>query len=73
VTPTSPKPERRRFRPRDEVSKALSSVVRVWPYDGLLGSPGYREMGCDAQKFYLVHPDDPGGEGIVCEHEILTD
>lgn len=33
------------------------------------------ELGCDAQKFYEVHPDDcfEGCGDLLCEHEILTD
>lgn len=56
-------------------------VVRVKPWEFLERQVAlYRSIGCDAQKFYIIHPEDAaaiwqtdGCSMQVCEHEILTD
>ena len=34
----------------------------------------FRAMGCDATKFYFIHPEDSGvSNAAACEHEVLSD
>lgn len=35
----------------------------------------FREMGCDSNTFFIIHPEDSGLNiaSALCEHEILTD
>jgi len=60
-----------------QVEEYKKKIFRVRPFQP---SPEalamYRAVGCDATRFYLIHPDDVPGRGIsvgACEHEILTD
>ena len=63
----------------DERTAALKKIVRVceWqPSDDLLVS--FRIAGCDAEKFFRIHPDDLADRLaykviVQCEHGILTD
>lgn len=50
-------------------------VIRIRPFTGIVAIQDFRNMGCDAEKFYEVHPKDRGRNmgQLVCEHEILTD
>ena len=50
-------------------------VVRVRPFlGGGRGIALYREVGCDAEQFFEIHPHDAKGYNVIgCEHEILTD
>jgi hypothetical protein len=64
------------YRTDSEISAIEWRVVRVrpaipsqWPQ----GVRDYRAEGCDAVRFYEIHPADIGCLAIVCEHEILTD
>lgn len=62
-----------------ELQEALSKVYRVreaLPSPEVLAT--YRNRGCNATRFYLVHPQDLPFEDFVgrlgvCEHEIVTD
>jgi len=58
-----------------EYAELKRRVLRVRPSDRKFNPSDMREIGCDAEKFYSVHPEDimPGCGDLICEHEILTD
>ena len=67
------------YRVSTELVKKLSaSIIRVRPMEPPAWVvESHSKFGCNAEKFYRVHPDDePKGDGsilVLCEHEILTD
>jgi hypothetical protein len=55
------------------------AIVRIRPFDFKeYEVETYRSMGCDAERFFLIHPEDAikhWHERVlqICEHEVLTD
>jgi hypothetical protein len=69
------------IHPRESIKQFLfpsgvsGRIVRVRPFVGMrTGIILYRKIGCDAEHFFEVHPQDANGYNVIgCEHEILTD
>lgn len=66
--------------PAEELTPMLRKVVRIRVANpSLMTVIDYRAEGCNANVFYLIHPDDMEIENrsdvpaFACEHEILTD
>jgi hypothetical protein len=68
----------RNYVPQEEADIVERKVVRVKPistFECINAIADYRADGCDATRFFILHPDDciPGAGQIVCEHEVFTD
>jgi hypothetical protein len=63
--------------PIEQIELLLKKVVRVrlFPEISEVCKLPWRIVGCAAERFYKIHPQDrdPGCGDIVCEHEVLTD
>jgi hypothetical protein len=64
----------------EKMQMMATKVVRVRPYPArkiyLPDLLRLQSLGCDASKFYEIHPDDlvtPTQGSWICEHEVVTD
>ena len=64
---------------KEEIDPLTKKVVRVRPLAkselGRVDIEDYKALGCNAQKFYEIHPKDchPLCGDVCCEHEVLSD
>lgn len=67
-----------RFDPRTHtvpIDDLKARSIRVRPTTRQYYPEEREILGCDASKFYEVHPQDcfEGCGDLICEHELLTD